>query len=590
MFPESRFGGKPSRCSPLTSSFPARPPLSPANCDSLDARLPCRAVSSAAPSPSLSPPASRGARPADRFLAGAAWGVVVLCSLQILLFGFGRDQGIYAVVGDAVLSGQMPYRDAWDFKPPGIFLVYAGAEALFGKSMASVRIVEVAGLVGMVCAFRQLGRRLFGSALAGLLGGALALLIHAELEFWHTAQPEAFGGMLTAFALVVITGPGADPRSSRRRRLVAWASVGVLFGAAFLMKPPLGGGAPICALYLAWEEYRHTRRTLAALGPVLVVGGASVAPIVLCASWFVARGAWPALRWTLFEFTPGYTALGWHGTAQGLFLYGLTEVLTAFSYVVPFGLACAVLLPALFERERGAVLLVAGVVLVHVAGIALQAKFFGYHYSATLPLLALVAGLGLAKTWRYAARLPLAGHVIWFVVVGVLVWSRTATRHVPGTFWERSLDRLEFLVLRTPSREELDAKLYIAADFNLDNDRRAARAVSDLTSRDDSIFVWGFEPYVYWATGRRRASRYLYSVPQRTAWERDVARAGLLADLARDPPRVIVVQHNDTFHFVTGDDLDSQRALGTFPELAEILARDYGLAKTVDDLDLYLRH
>lgn len=543
-------------------------------------------MSAAASPPSLDEP---GARSADRWLVRSAWAVIALCCIQILFFAFGRDQAIYAVVGDSVLSGEMPYRDAWDFKPPGIFLVYAAAEALFGKAMSSVRIVEVLGLLGMVLAFRRFSRNSFGSTLPGLLGGATALLIHTELDFWHTGQPEIFGGILTAFALVLTTGSRADPRSSLSSQLVAWTSVGALFGAAFLMKPPLGGGAPVCAVYLAWREFRHSRRPLSASLPVLVVGVASVVPIVLCAAWFVVRGAWPALRWTLFEFTPGYTALGWHGTPLGLFQYGMEEALISFSHVVPAGLLFAVLLPRRAERERGAMILVLSVVVVHVAGIALQAKFFGYHYSATLPLLALIAGLGLAKAWHYTSRVPYGGAAIWLGILAVLVWSRTATRHVPGTCWERARDRLAFLVLREPSRDELDASLYMAADFNLDNDRRAANAVRDLTSPGDAIFVWGFEPYVYWASDRKRASRYLYDVPQRTTWEQSVARTGLLADLARTPPKAVVVQHNDTFRFVTGDDLDSSRALATFPELEGFLRRDYGLATTVDDLDVYLR-
>jgi hypothetical protein len=48
------------------------------------------------------------------FLIGAGL-VLGLAALQILLFGFGRDQGIYAVVGSGILRGEMPYRDLWDF-------------------------------------------------------------------------------------------------------------------------------------------------------------------------------------------------------------------------------------------------------------------------------------------------------------------------------------------------------------------------------------------------------------------------------------------------------------------------------------------
>lgn len=530
--------------------------------------------------------ASRASR--DAWLGRAAWIVIALAALQVLLFGFGRDQGIYAVVGDALLDGKMPYRDAWDFKPPGIYFVFAAAEALFGKAMSSIRLLEIAGLVALVFAFRRLGRVLFGSETAGLVGGALAVLIHAELEFWHTAQPESFGGMLTVFALVLVTG-SAVSGSTAGERLRGAAVAGALFGCAFLLKPPLGGGVIVCAAYLARAEWLRTSTWKAAARPVIAAAVGSFCPILLVVSWFWIRGALPALRWTLFEFTPGYTTLGWHGTPQGLLWYAFTELLFGFSYVLPLGIALAIALPTTSDREREGMMLVAGITCVHLTGIALQAKFFQYHYSATLMLLSLVGGLGLYKGWRWLSGRSVAFTLAYVTVVVVLAEIRVALRHNPGTFWERSASRMAFLIARVPARDELDAKLYRVADYDLGLDRRAARDVARLSAPDDSIFVWGFEPALYWFSERRPASRFIYDVPQRVEWQRDVARRDLLSDLRRDPPRVIVVQHGDAFRYVTGDDDDSAESLSTFPELATMLKDDFRFVESVEDLDLYVR-
>jgi hypothetical protein len=529
------------------------------------------------------------ARPnADVWLARIAWVVVALSALQILLFGFGRDQGIYAVVGDAVLDGKMPYRDVWDFKPPGIFLVFAFAEALFGKAMASIRLVEVAGLVVMVFALRSLGRTLFDSPTAGILGGGLAALIHAQLEFWHTAQPESFGGMLTVVALWIVTGEALSGASARRRLAFATAA-GALFGCAFLMKPPIGGGVLVCAAYLARAEHLRSSRLTAPALPVLAMGVGSFLPILAVAAWFWGRGAWPALRWTLFEFTPGYTKLGWQGTPHGLFTYALVEALVGFSFLLPSGIALAIFLPRTSDREREGLMLVAGIASVHITGIALQAKFFQYHYGATLPLLSLAAGLGLYKGWRWAQRLGVAGAAGYGAAVVALVIGRVALRHNPGTFWERSADRLTFLATRVPSRTELDAKLYRVADYDLGLDRRAASDVARLSEPGEPLFVWGFEPALYWFAERPAASRFVYDVPQRVEWQRDIARRDLLADLHRRPPGVIVVQHGDVFQYVTGDTLDSAAALDTFPELRTLVETDYRFVESVEDLDIYRR-
>lgn len=532
------------------------------------------------------------ARDPDRWLARGAWLVVALSALQILLFGFGRDQGIYATVGRGVLEGLMPYRDLWDFKPPGIFLVYAVAELLFGASMASVRVLEVAGLLIIVIAFQRMAGELFGQQRIGLVGGALAALIHAQLEFWHTGQPETFGGVLTVLALMVtvrLRGLTLQEPARARARARGWVVVGALFGVAFLLKPPLGGGAVVCAAYLAGAEREASRSWKRAGLVVLVMGAASLIPILACAAWFAGRHAWDALRWTLFEFTPGYTALGWKGAPLGMFLYGAQESLIGFSAVVPVGIVAAFVLRPLHSSERQGLFLLLGVVALHIAGIAMQAKFFQYHYAATLPLLAFIAGLGLYKLWRRALAWRAVGVTAFALAVAGLVAVRVALRHNPGTFWERSALRMRFLLTRTPSREALDATLYHVVDYDLGADRKVARIVATLAPPEASVFVWGFEPVIYWLSNRRPASRFIYDVPQRVSWNRERPRVELLGDLARDPPAVFVVQHGDVFRHVTGNAYDSHQALGTFPALQSLLEERYALSESVAQFDVYVR-
>lgn len=135
----------------------------------------------------------------------------------------------------------------------------------------------------------------------------------------------------------------------------------------------------------------------------------------------------------------------------------------------------------------------------------------------------------------------------------------------------------------------MDRELAYVADFNLDADRRVALAVRQLTKQSDSVFVWGFEPAIYWLSERRPATRFIYNVPQRSAWERESAREALMADLHRNPPRVIVVQARDVFPAVTGTRTDSRDELPTFPALSSLLDTEYRFVKSIEDFDLYLR-
>lgn len=542
------------------------------------------------PSNSVPPPAdvmpNESSIDPDAWLSGVCWTVIALSAAQILLFAFGRDQSIYATVADGIVHGRMPYRDVWDFKPPGIFLLYALAQGVFGKTMLAPRLLEVIGLVAMVFGFRRLGHTFFGQKRIGLVGGALAALIHAQLEFWHTGQPETFGGMLTVAAIVVTTHDFA-----RRYRFLQWACVGALFGVAFLMKPPLGGGAIVCAVYLARLETQRDGRASRGLLAFVSVGLASLLPIVACGAWFYAKGAWPALAWTLFEFTPGYTRLGWTGRgAADMFYWGLEEAFFRFSALSAFGVIAAFVIRPTHSREREGIFLLLGIISVHVAGIAMQGKFFQYHYAATLPLIAFMGGLGLYKLWRRCLAGGAGGVLAFFAFVVVAASMRIAVRDL-GSFWDRATLRTSYLLglSNLHSRELLDRELYKVADYNLDENRAVATEIRQRVPEDASIYVWGFEPGLYWLAERRASSRYIYDVPQRVRWDRERARRELMEDLRKDPPQLIVVQHGDRFSWVTGDEYDSAEAIVTFPELETLLQNQYQKTKSIEDFDLYER-
>jgi hypothetical protein len=524
-------------------------------------------------------------RDPDGWLRVAAWVVVIAASLQILMFPFGRDQGIYALLGEGILRGQVPYRDLWDFKPPGIFFVYAFAQGIFGKSMLAPRLVEVLGLVAIVLSSVRLGDTFFGSRTAGVLGGAVAALVHAQLEFWHSGQPETFGGALTFLGLVLTATDG-----KRARKPLRFLAIGALFGCAALLKPPLGGGALVCAAYLAKREQQIAGSARAGVRAVLVIVAGILVPIALVLLWFWARGGLSALVWTMKDFTPGYTALGWEGQrAPAMFYYALLESFFKFSALAAFGVIAAIATTPMHLREREGVFLVLGIIAVHVTGIAMQGKFFAYHYGGTLPLIAFLAGLGLYKLWRRCLSGGTGGVLAFMAFVTVCVAMRQAVTDLPQDFWERTAIRMRHLVSSHRNRDELESELGTVADVSLSADRAVARELRSRTRSGSSVLVWGFEPVIYWLADRKPATRFIYDVPQRTSWERERARYDLMRDLGASKPAAIVVQHNDVFPMVTGNTLDSARELAGFGALHALVQSEYEHVTTIEDFDLYLR-
>lgn len=542
---------------------------------------------------STPPPPSEPAPP--RAPAWASTALAVACGLGIALlllilvsYGYGRDQGIYAMVGRAILQGKMPYRDAWDFKPPGVFVVYALARAALGSGQWAIRVVEALGLVATTWAMVRLGERWFGDRRVGILAGLVTALVHAQLEFWHTAQPESFGGMITIFALLPLRLDDTDARA-RRRLLIS----GALFGVAGLLKPPLAGGGAVVALFFALRALGATRgapalaRARAAIGPALLIAAGGALPIALTALWFLAKGALSDLHQVLFVFTPHYTRLSWVGeTIPGMAYWGFTEWLQNYCSVTTVGFLLFLAFPRA-ARERPGAALIGGIIAMHIVGVVMQGKFFPYHYGATWPLTAMLAAIGYLRVFdRLASRGPVGASLFFvgFVIVG---FFRTATKDTEHSFLRRCEDRVALFTARPRDQAAID-RLASVADVNAAANRAVAAFLRDRVPADRAVFVWGFEPVIYDLADRDPASRYLYDVPQRVAWAKDKERAILMRDLDAGRPAAIVVERRDVFPMVTGDAIDSADTLKDFPALRDRLAERFDHAATIEDFEVYL--
>lgn len=545
------------------------------------------------PSASVPPPSAAGVLTADTsedpdsWLRIVSWIVIVFSLAQILVFSFGRDQGIYAMVADGILEGQLPYRDRWDFKPPGIFFVYATAFGLFGKSMIAPRLLEVALVLGAALGLRRLGGVLFDNRTAGIMGAACYALIHAQMDFWHSGQPESFAGPLTVFALVLAVGDWP-----KRRWIFAYLGIGFLFGCAFLLKPPFGGGAIVCAYYLCSQRRADGRSWWSALLPLRWIGLSSVIPIAACWLWFSARGGHSALVWTLFEFAPGYTALSWKGHEAGsMFFQTMSEGFFGLSSLLALGTVALASIHPRADREREALLLLLGVLGFQFVGIAIQGKFFQYHFGASLPLLGLMAGQGYYKLWRRLGPGSPSSVLAYGAFMVIAATMKLPVDDTPEGFWKRSVIRAQYLLSggRSISREELDERLHYVAGYNLSVARQVAHEITHLTGPNDPIYIWGFEPIIYWLSERSPSSSAIYNVPQRASWQADKAWSRLWSDLKARPPQLIAIQSLDVIPHVTGNPLDSADSLPTFPAFESYIHEHYEQVKTIDRFSLWVR-
>ena len=99
----------------------------------------------------------------------ATLGAVLARSLPNLRFPIGRDQATCCVIAQQMTEGLSLYRELWDNRPPGIFLLYAPFVKLFGPVMWVAALADIFVVLALSCllfrfAYRHVGALHHGSA------------------------------------------------------------------------------------------------------------------------------------------------------------------------------------------------------------------------------------------------------------------------------------------------------------------------------------------------------------------------------------------------------------------------------------------
>jgi hypothetical protein len=475
-------------------------------------------------------------------LPGVIFGSILL--LRGLVDGPTLDGAVFAVIGNVVAHGAVPYRDAWDHKPPGIYLVNALAGVAlpgtgpWSRAWLASWLSTVGALMGLSILLTRTGRPWYGIVAASLLALPLFAADHFVLG---GGQTESVGLIFSVVGLGVVA-------STRRPVWVALG--GVALGAAVLISvqfvPALLGGVTVAAL---GRSGRVTR--LVAVG-----AGAAVVPL-LSLAWIAANGALPQMLEQVVAYNRAYLANNQQYRDKGLF-WAAGDAL----FVLP-AIVAALARVASFRRERLTVLeigatawLVSSVVLLVAQGL-----IFDHYLTSLGPPLLILAAPSLAAAFAATRRLNHPA-LATSILIGILA--------APGIIG------LAITEASAPAAPPSPA---------------VATRVRQMTGSDDPIFVWGNEASLYLDADRPIASRFVYMFPLTAAgYTTPDLVAGILEAWDTRPPRVIVDATRNPGR-VGGYPLDPATDASAPDAVLDPLRRwvlqRYQVVDTVDGWDLY---
>lgn len=520
---------------------------------------------------------------------GAIAAVTVLVGATSLFWPFGRDQGTYAFIGHAMLQGQIPYLDVFQAKPPLTPIVHAAAQTLFGHTMAAIRLLDLLWSVATAMLLYRLALVALGERMIALVAALCFAYLYYAFGFWDTAITDGWTNLPVLAGLLMAARALSGGGAATDRE---WMFAGACFALAALLKYTIALVLVAVAVYALWR----LRRQPAVILRAAVFGAAGfIAPLLAAAIGLVAAGAWPAFV-EIQRMMADYATLQLQRQPLWPLVAPLATLYANWGAFLIFGLlGCGLVFAraivprrggARAEREQGALtpMFMLLWLLAAYGSAWWQGKFFAYHLLPMVPPLAVLGAIGIDYLVRpvlaLSRQIAIRGAVV-LACAGVLVASTP-------------LPRSAYAAWRLASGQLAESEYWQGSAFNFRTFYlRDIAAVADhirrTTAADDKLFVWSFEPMIYFLAERDPVSRFIFDFPLSGAYAPAQFRDELMAAVGAEPPLVMVVQHREPMVPVMGHAKDSYQSWQEFTALRRFVEENYRLETTVGTFDLYRR-
>lgn len=412
--------------------------------------------------------------------------------LRLLAVPLERDEGEYAYAGQLILQGVPPYAQVYNMKMPGIYAAYAFILAVFGQTHTGVHLGLLVINTATILLLFFLAKKLFDPLVGVAAAAAFALLSLGRPVQGIFANAEHFV-ILFALAGILLLLRALD----QKRSLPLLVSA-VLLGLAFLMKQHGAAFIAFAGLYLFYRELRRrpfNLKTFVAKVFLFLIGVVLPFAVTCLLLWWA--GVFEKFWFWTFDYARKY--LSAVPTRVGLRRLEMNMGCIIGSAFLIWILACAGLIALLWNKKaRRHGLFAIGFLLFSFLATSIGLYFRPHYFILSLPAVALLVGIGAASIRDLCARI----RVVFVPKVIPILLALIVLFHT--VYRQRN-----FFFVMSPIM--VSRKTYGTNPFP--ECLKIARFIKKNSTKDDRIAVIGSEPQIYFYSGRRSATGYIYAYP-----------------------------------------------------------------------------
>lgn len=414
-----------------------------------------------------------------------------LIRIRLLDFPLERDEGEYAYAGQLIRHAISPYRYCYTMKLPGTAAAYALFTALFGQTAAGVHmgLLLVNAVTTILIYF--LARRLFGK-LAGVAASSAFALLSLEPSVFGFAAHATHFVILAAVAGILLLLKAIEEEGLP---FFFWS--GIALGLGFLMKQPGAFFVLFAFFYLVFAEWirgLEWRRFVSRAG-LLIFGAAT--PFAVTCLIMLFSGVFPRFWLWTFSYASQYKNLVSFST--GFQIFGIAVTRTVTPGILIWLIAASGTVAVLWTpKARLQTVLVLGFLLFSFAAVCPGYYFRQHYFVLALPAVSLLCGVAVSRATamtREAFRNP------WLAILPAAVFGIALGISV--------LHDADFFFVKDP--------IVSCREIYGPNPFPEAEKIADFlharSAGGDRVAVIGSEPEIYFYSGLRSATGYVYTYP-----------------------------------------------------------------------------
>ena len=450
------------------------------------------------------------------FLIGIVFSVIYL---PVLFSLPAYDSTVFLYMGQRILDGFIPYKDAWDHKPPMIYWINALGLYLGQGSFLGVRLIEflsiyLAAVIGYKCV-----KDIFGANSAFFATIIWIVSLQKLLDGGNLTESYSLIFQFSSFALFIAA-------EKKQHNLKFYFIIGILGACVFFLRQNLVGLWLAIGFFLVYQSIENKNITLALYKIVSMASGFFLVASVIVIYFFINN--------SLHDFFDGAFAYNFYYSSNASLFLKLKSIFYAFRgyYVSPLvGVSWIISIyflikTKILDKTQKNIVIVAIILFpLEMFLSSLSGRYYVHYFMAHM----LVVFVLLSFFFSYMNKLP--------DIIPLIKRYRNIFCS------KKTIPLILFcLVLSyTP-------KIYTAYSTNIISKHHDnfELVVSNLSvSEEETILVWGRGSIMYYLLNSRAPTKFFYQYPLVTGnYTTDRMLEVFLSDLYSAPPKYIIDINN----------------------------------------------